>query len=219
MTMPSASMSSKIVTKMKMTAAGRPAGGDVIVEEVMPVREDVRKSNTVYDFTAKTLDGRAATLGQYAGSVLLIVNVASRCGLTPQYRELEGLYRQYRAAGFVVLGFPCNQFGAQEPGSHQEIRSFCEREYDVTFPVFAKVAVNGPRADPLFTFLKAQRPGWLGIGAIKWNFTKFLVDRAGRPIARFGPRRRPADLAPAIEGALAFERDAEGGRLGQSHGE
>ena len=143
-------------------------------------------------------------LARFAGQVLLIVNVASRCGFTPQYRALEALYRSHRDQGFVVLGFPCNQFGGQEPGADAEILAFCSERYDVTFPLFSKVEVNGPGAHPLFACLTSRQPGWLGLRAIKWNFTKFLVNRRGKPIRRFGPRARPESLEPAIVDALAY---------------
>lgn len=168
----------------------------------MTKREGATQSNTVYDFTATSIAGQAIPLSRYAGHVLLIVNVASRCGYTPQYRELEDLYRSHRERGFAVLGFPCNQFGGQEPGSHDEIQSFCSETYDVTFPLFSKVDVNGPAADPLFVHLKSQKSGWLGIDAIKWNFTKFLVDRRGDVIGRFGPGDRPCTIEPQIVRAL-----------------
>jgi glutathione peroxidase len=187
---------------MNVTAAGRPAAGDVIVGEVMTRREGASKSNTVYDFTATSITGEPIPLDRYAGHVLLIVNVASRCGYTPQYRELETLYRSYRERQFVVLGFPCNQFGGQEPGTDAEVRRFCSDEYDVTFQLFSKVDVNGPRAHPLFVHLKSKKGGWLGIDAIKWNFTKFLVDRAGEVIGRFGPGDRPMGIEAAIVRAL-----------------
>ena len=190
--------------KMNVTAAGRPPGGDVIVEDVMTRREGASQSNTVYDFTATSIAGDAVPLRRYEGHVLLIVNVASRCGYTPQYRELEELYRAHRAQGLLVLGFPCNQFGRQEPGSNAEVLAFCSREYGVTFPVFSKVDVNGAAAHPLFVHLKSRQRGWLGIDAIKWNFTKFLVDRRGDVIGRFGPADRPKAIEPQIVEALAL---------------
>jgi glutathione peroxidase len=133
---------------------------------------------------------------------MLVVNVASRCGLTSQYEGLEALYRRYRDKGFVVLGFPCDQFGAQEPGDEAEIQQFCAREYDVTFPMFAKIEVNGANAHPLFKALKSEAPGLLGIRAIKWNFTKFLIDREGGVLRRYAPMVRPGDLAGDIEPLL-----------------
>jgi len=144
------------------------------------------------------LDGQPTRIDRFRGQVLLIVNVASRCGFTPQYEGLEALYRRYRDRGFSVLGFPCNQFGRQEPGDNAAIQEFCREKYAVTFPVFEKVDVNGPRAHPLFVFLKSERPGWLGLQAIRWNFTKFLVDRQGRVVARFPPTSTPASLEARI---------------------
>jgi len=156
---------------------------------------------TVTDFTVRTAEGERS-LSDYAGQVLLIVNVASKCGFTPQYAGLEALYRQYGPRGFTVLGFPCNQFGAQEPGDAAEIANFCTTSYDVTFPIFAKVEVNGADADPLYDYLKTGAPGVLGSKAIKWNFTKFLVDRTGRPVRRYAPTTKPEELAAEIEALL-----------------
>lgn len=158
---------------------------------------------TVFDFSATTLAGEPCALAVFAGRVLLIVNTASRCGFTPQYRALEALHRRFAPRGFAVLGFPCNQFGRQEPGSAEDIAGFCAGEYGVTFPIFAKVDVNGARAHPLYRHLKTQKPGILGIGAIKWNFTKFLVDRAGRVVARHAPTVAPEALIGEIEELLA----------------
>ncbi|MEW5879209.1 MAG: glutathione peroxidase [Pseudomonadota bacterium] len=157
---------------------------------------------TVYDFSAKTLDGKPKKLADFKGKVLLIVNTASRCGFTPQYKGLEALYRRFAKRGFVVLGFPCNQFGAQEPGSESEIAEFCETNYGVTFPLFAKVDVNGENAHPLFKYLTSAKPGLLGSEAIKWNFTKFLIGRDGKVIARYAPTTKPEDIAADIEKAL-----------------
>jgi glutathione peroxidase len=160
---------------------------------------------TVYDFSATLLDGRQQDLCDYRGQVLLIVNTASECGFTPQYAGLESLYRKYKDRGFTVLGFPSNQFGRQEPGTAAEIAQFCEVRFGVTFPLFAKIDVNGPIAHPLFRFLRSKQPGLLGpfsAGAIRWNFTKFLVDRSGNPVARFGPARIPEKLAGKIERLL-----------------
>ena len=156
---------------------------------------------SIYDFTCKTSKGQAKTLKDYAGKVLLIVNTASKCGLTPQF-EGEALHDRYAAKGLAILGFPCNQFGHQDPGSDAEILEFCQLKYDVKFPMFAKIEVNGAGADPLYKYLKKEAPGMLGSEAIKWNFTKFLVDREGRVIERFSPTTAPADLAPAIEKLL-----------------
>jgi Glutathione peroxidase len=155
-----------------------------------------------HDFTATTLEGRPQPLSDYRGQVLLVVNVASRCGFTPQYAGLERLWRRWRDRGFAVLGFPCDQFGRQEPGGAEEIRRFCTLHYEVSFPMFAKVEVNGRGAHPLWRWLKAQKPGVLGTRAIKWNFTKFLVGRDGRVLARYAPRVRPEVLEADIGKAL-----------------
>jgi glutathione peroxidase len=157
----------------------------------------------LYDFEVATIDGRTQRLNVYRGQILLIVNVASRCGFTPQYAGLEKLYRKYRGRGFMVLGFPCDQFGRQEPGNEVEIKDFCRLTYDVTFPLFAKVAVNGPRAHPLYEHLKSTRRGFLGTKAIKWNFTKFLVDRDGSVVRRFGPRVRPERIEKDLLSVLS----------------
>ena len=157
---------------------------------------------TITDFTVKAANGTPASLAAYAGKVLLIVNTASKCGFTPQYEGLEALHRDYADRGFEVLGFPCNQFGAQEPGDAAEIANFCTLTYDVTFPVFAKVDVNGGEADPLFDRLKSDAPGVLGSKAIKWNFTKFLIDRAGKVVDRYAPTTKPADIRTDIEKLL-----------------
>ena len=166
---------------------------------------DSPSPSSLYSFTARLLDGRAVSLEQFRGQALLIVNTASQCGFTPQYKGLEALYRAYKDRSFSVLGFPCNQFGRQEPGSEEEIGAFCQRNFGVSFPLFAKIEVNGPGAHPLFAFLCRQQPGLLGrmsSGRVRWNFTKFLVDREGRPVARYAPSRRPQALAPAIEKLL-----------------
>lgn len=157
----------------------------------------------VYDFSARTLDGETVSLDRYRGKALLIVNTASQCGFTSQYSGLEQLHRDFSARGFEVLGFPCNQFGAQEPGDAEEIKKFCALNYDVTFPLFAKVDVNGADAHPLFEFLKKTIPGLLGSQAIKWNFTKFLVDREGDPVARYAPQEKPESLRKDIEKVLS----------------
>jgi glutathione peroxidase len=156
---------------------------------------------TVYDFSAATLDGEQQPLKAYEGQVLLIVNTASACGFTFQYAQLEELQRTLGPRGFSVLGFPCNQFGGQEPGSAQEIAAFCAQKYDVTFPMFAKIDVNGGNALPLFDHLKRAKPGLLG-ASIKWNFTKFLVDRAGKVVARYGSATAPGALTGDIEKLL-----------------
>jgi glutathione peroxidase len=157
---------------------------------------------SVYDFTAETLDGSPAPLADWRGQVMLIVNTASKCGFTPQYAGLEALYAKYRDRGFVVLGFPCNQFGAQEPGDATEIATFCSLTYDVDFPVMRKIDVNGPRAHPLYAYLTAQKRGLLGTRDIKWNFTKFLVDRQGEVVKRFAPIVEPKTLEGAVEALL-----------------
>jgi glutathione peroxidase len=157
---------------------------------------------SIYDFEAETLDGKPAPLSSYRDQVVLIVNTASKCGFTPQYAGLETLFRKYRDRGFVVLGFPCNQFGAQEPGDAAEIASFCSLTYDVDFPVMRKIDVNGPDAHPLYAYLKSAKKGVLGTQAIKWNFTKFLVDRNGRVVERFAPTAEPKALEGAIEALL-----------------
>jgi glutathione peroxidase len=153
------------------------------------------------DFAATTLDGKPASLDAYLGKVVLIVNTASKCGFTPQYAGLEALYKKYAGEGFAVLGFPCDQFGHQEPGSAEEISSFCTTRYDVSFPLFAKIEVNGANAHPLWAWLKVEKTGFLG-GAIKWNFTKFLLDRSGEVTDRFPPTTTPEAIAPKIEALL-----------------
>jgi glutathione peroxidase len=155
----------------------------------------------IYDFAAKSLSGEDVPLKRFEGKVLLIVNTASKCGFTPQYQGLEALHRELSPRGFAVLGFPCNQFGGQEPGDARQIADFCESKYDVTFPLFAKVDVNGANAHPLYDHLKAAKSGLLG-SAIKWNFTKFLVDRAGKVIARHAPTATPQGLKKEIEALL-----------------
>ena len=157
---------------------------------------------TLADFTATRLDGTEQKLSDYAGKVVLVVNVASRCGFTPQYEGLEALWRTYRDRGFVVLGFPCNQFGEQEPGTAEEIARFCTLTYDVTFPMFARIDVNGPAAHPLYKWLKSEAPGVLRTEGVKWNFTKFLIDRDGRYVSRFASVDEPASLARDIEALL-----------------
>ncbi len=155
-----------------------------------------------YDFTATKLDGSPAPLAEYKGRVLLIVNTASKCGFTPQYTGLEELQKKYADRGLTVLGFPCNQFGAQEPGDAEEIANFCSLTYDVTFPMMAKVDVNGDKADPLWTWLKHEKKGLLGSEGIKWNFTKFLVGRDGEVVERFAPNTEPKSMESAIEKLL-----------------
>ncbi|HKW03028.1 MAG TPA: glutathione peroxidase [Vicinamibacterales bacterium] len=158
---------------------------------------------SVYDFEATAIDGTPVRLDAYRGRTLLIVNVASECGFTPQYAGLERLYRAHKDEGFVVLGFPCDQFGRQEPGTNAEIQQFCEREYDVTFPLFSKIKVNGPDAHPLFVYLKSQKKGLLGSEAIKWNFTKFLVDTDGRVLRRYGSADTPERIEKDLEGSTS----------------
>lgn len=157
---------------------------------------------TVTDFAVKLPDGAEKQLADYAGKVLLIVNVASQCGFTPQYTGLEALYRRYRDRGFEILAFPCNQFGSQEPGSAEEIASFCTLNYNVSFPLFAKIEVNGSGTDPLYDYLKSAQPGLMGTTGIKWNFTKFLVDRDGRVVDRYAPTTKPEDLEKDIAALL-----------------
>jgi glutathione peroxidase len=157
---------------------------------------------TVYEYTATTLAGEEVGLQKWRGRVLLVVNTASECGFTPQYAGLETLYRKLEPEGLTILGFPCNQFGGQEPGSEAQIGAFCQKNYGVTFPMFAKVDVKGPSAHPLFQYLTQARPGILGTEAIKWNFTKFLIDRAGEPVARFAPQAKPEELEAPVKKLL-----------------
>jgi glutathione peroxidase len=157
----------------------------------------------VHDFTADTLSGAPLAFSQFKGKVLLIANTASKCGFTPQYQGLETLYRQFHEQGLEVLGFPCNQFGAQEPGDAAEIGAFCEQNYGVSFPLFAKIEVNGGEAHPLFQYLKHAAPGVLGSEGIKWNFTKFLVKKDGAVFKRYAPRTKPAEIATDIRTLLA----------------
>lgn len=156
----------------------------------------------LYDLEATTIDGAKKPLRDYAGKALLIVNVASKCGFTPQYAGLEALHRKFADRGLVVLGFPCNQFGAQEPGTESEIAKFCSATYDVSFPMFAKIDVNGDNAHPLYRLLKHEAPGLLGSEAIKWNFTKFLVDRNGNIVKRYAPTDTPQSMEKDIEALL-----------------
>lgn len=159
-------------------------------------------SSSVYDFSATSIEGVDRSLGDFKGKVLLVVNVASKCGFTPQYTGLEALQRKYADRGFAVLGFPCDQFGHQEPGDEQEIKNFCSLKYDVTFPMFAKIEVNGAGAHPLYDHLKSQAKGILGTEGIKWNFTKFLIDRSGQVVRRYAPNDKPESLAADIEALL-----------------
>ena len=159
-------------------------------------------NQTVYDFTAETLDGQPAPLEAYRGKLLLIVNTASKCGFTPQYAGLEGLWKKYQDRGLAVLAFPCNQFGGQEPGDSAEIANFCSLTYDVSFPMMAKIDVNGPTAHPLYAWLKHEKRGLLGSESVKWNFTKFLIGRNGQVLGRYSPTVEPKELERAIEAAL-----------------
>jgi len=156
----------------------------------------------VFDFQATALDGKPVDLAQYRGKVLLIVNTASKCGFTPQYQGLENVYRELHGRGLEVLGFPCNQFGSQEPGTEEEIGAFCEKNYGVSFPMFAKVDVNGDDAHPLWKYLKGEAPGVLGTEGIKWNFTKFLIGRDGQVAKRYAPTTKPEEIADDIERLL-----------------
>jgi glutathione peroxidase len=157
---------------------------------------------SIYDFSAQRLDGKAESLSDYRGQVLLIVNTASACGFTPQYAGLEALYEKLHGEGLTILGFPCNQFGAQEPGSEAEIGAFCQKNYGVTFPMFSKIEVNGANAHPLYKYLKDAKPGLLGTEAIKWNFTKFLIGKDGEPVARYAPNSKPEELEAPIRKLL-----------------
>lgn len=158
---------------------------------------------TLHSFSVKAADGSQVSLDKYKGQVVLVVNVASKCGFTPQYKGLEELYEKFKDKGFTILGFPCNQFGAQEPGSEQEIQQFCELNFGVKFPLMAKINVNGDDADPLYKWLKESAPGILGIELIKWNFTKFLIGRDGNIIKRYAPKEEPKDIVEDIQKALS----------------
>ena len=158
--------------------------------------------STIYDFTCKLNDGSEKSLQEYKDQVVLVVNTASKCGFTPQYDGLQKLQQEFSAEGFTVLGFPCNQFGQQEPGDAEEIANFCSTKFDVNFPLFAKVDVNGDNADPLFVFLKQQAKGFLGTESIKWNFTKFLINRSGEVIQRFGSKDKPEAIVKHIKPLL-----------------
>ena len=160
---------------------------------------------TVYEFQASSIDGIDIPLSKYRGKVLLIVNVASRCGFTPQYKGLENLYEKYKDQDFLVLGFPCNQFGSQEPGTESEIKNFCETNYSVKFPLFSKIDVNGSQAHPLYKFLEKAKPGILGTEGIKWNFTKFLIDRQGNPVKRYASADKPEAIEDDLKTVLAAQ--------------
>ena len=157
---------------------------------------------TAYDFSAKTIDGEQKSLADYRGRALLVVNVASQCGFTPQYTGLEALYRKFKDRGIEVLGFPCDQFGHQEPGDEQEIRNFCSLNYDVSFPMFAKIEVNGAGAHPLYQWLKEEKAGFLGTEGIKWNFTKFLIDKKGKVVKRYAPTDTPEKIEKDLAAVL-----------------
>ena len=172
---------------------------------------------SIYSFSAQTLRGDDIALSRYQGQVVLVVNVASQCGFTPQYQGLEALYRDYRDRGFTVLGFPCDQFGHQEPGSAEEIASFCDSQYQISFPMFDKVAVNGPQAHPLFAWLKDEKAGILGTRNIKWNFTKFLLGRRGQVLKRYGSTIKPDALRRDIERALEEPQLTPGNDIKDQH--
>ncbi len=162
----------------------------------------MKTTKNTYDFTVKNANGEMIDLSKYKDQVVLVVNVASKCGFTPQYKGLETLYRQFKDQGLVILGFPCNQFGSQEPGNENEIQQFCSLTYDVSFPIMSKVNVNGSDADPFYAHLKSCAPGILGTEAIKWNFTKFLIGKDGKVLKRYAPNTEPADIAEDIKKAL-----------------
>jgi glutathione peroxidase len=159
-------------------------------------------SKKIYDFEVKDINGETQSLKKYEGKTLLIVNVASKCGFTSQYTELEQIYKEYKDSGLEILAFPCNQFGSQEPGDAEEIKSFCSLTYQVSFPLFAKIDVNGDEAAPVYSYLKESLPGILGSKAVKWNFTKFLVDKEGNPVERYAPTDKPLDIAKDIKKIL-----------------
>jgi len=173
----------------------------LLILTIQPIAKE-HTMQSIYDFKVKTIYGKETTLETYKGKVMLIVNVASKCGYTPQYEGLEALYKKYKEKGFVILGFPCNQFASQEPGSEAEIQNFCRVNFGVTFPMFAKINVNGEKTHPLYSYLKSQQPGFLGSESIKWNFTKFLVDKEGKVIDRFGSSTKPKSLEEIIEKLL-----------------
>jgi glutathione peroxidase len=156
----------------------------------------------IYDYSVKNAEGLTVDMSQYKGKVVLVVNVASKCGFTPQYQGLESLYKEFKNSGLVILGFPCNQFGAQEPGNDSEIKQFCSLTYDVSFPIMSKINVNGSDAAPIYDFLKSSAPGFLGTEIIKWNFTKFLVGKDGKVIKRYAPNTEPKEITEDIKAAL-----------------
>jgi glutathione peroxidase len=188
-----------LVTNEPPQLESRPDGARLV-----NVCKEPTMAKSFYDFSAQSIDGETVSMSAFKGKVVLIVNVASKCGYTPQYTGLETLYQSYRDRSFIVLGFPCNQFGAQEPGTAADIKHFCSLTYPVSFPIFAKIDVNGPNAHPLYDFLKKQQTGLLGTEAVKWNFTKFLVDKQGTVVDRLAPQASPESLAPAIEKLLAL---------------
>lgn len=200
-----ATTQSKIVTALVMMipllAISAAPGISMKTEKKMD--KAANAADTVYKFEATGLDGKNVDLSQYRGEVLLIVNTASRCGFTPQYKQLEQLHEKYEGKGLSILGFPCNQFGQQEPGDNEAIGSFCQKNYGVKFKMFSKIDVNGKSEHPLYKFLKEKAPGVLGSEAIKWNFTKFLVDRSGHVVKRYAPDVNPLDISPEIEKLLA----------------
>lgn len=157
----------------------------------------------IYNYSVKNANGENVDMSQYKGKVILVVNVASKCGFTPQYQGLEALYKEFKDTGLVILGFPCNQFGSQEPGNDSEIQQFCSLTYDVSFPIMSKINVNGSDAAPIYDFLKSSAPGFLGIEAIKWNFTKFLIGKEGQVIKRYAPTTEPKEITADIKKALA----------------
>ena len=161
-------------------------------------KEEENMNKSVYDFTVETIDGEEISLDKYKGKTILIVNVASKCGFTPQYEGLQELYEKYKDKDFYVLGFPCNQFGNQEPGSEEDIKEFCSTNFDVNFPMFSKIEVNGDDAHPLYKFLKEKASGTLGTKSIKWNFTKFLIDKEGNIVDRYGSAKTPKELDPIV---------------------
>jgi len=173
----------------------------LLILTIQPIAKE-HTMQSIYDFKVKTIEGKETTLETYKGKVMLIVNVASKCGYTPQYEGLETLYKKYKEKGLVILGFPCNQFSSQEPGSEAEIQNFCRVNFGVTFPMFAKIKVNGEQTHPLYRYLKSQQPGILGSESIKWNFTKFLIDKEGKVVDRFGSSTKPKSLESVIEKLL-----------------
>ncbi len=180
-------------------------GGLAIASVSGPAKKD-NESASVYGFKVKTIDGKDVTLAKYKGKVLLIVNVASKCGYTPQYKGLEALYEKYKDQAFEILGFPCNQFKSQEPGTESQIKSFCESNYGVKFPLFAKIEVNGDNAHPLYQFLKKAEPDPDGKTDIGWNFTKFLIDRQGHPLKRFVSKQTPEEIDSEIQAVVAGKK-------------